>query len=146
LLTRDRTAALVLFALAAGAYWAGSSYPSGTLAQPGPGFVPRLLAALLIVAAIALFIGGKAARLPDIGFADLPIMLIIVLLLGAATLALERAGYRATVFLFLLVFIAAVERRPLWLAILLSGGFAAGSFYVINTLLRVPLPLSRWGW
>ena len=77
---------------------------------------------------------------------DARITAVIVLLLGAATFALERAGYRATFFVFLLVVLAAVERRPPWLSILLSGGFALGSFYLINTVLRVPLPVSRWGW
>lgn len=128
------------------AYWAALAYPAGSLAQPGAGFVPRLLAVLLVFAALGLLVhGGSPARLLDTDLADFPITMVIVLLLGAATFALERAGYRATVFLFLLVFLAAVERRTLWLSILLSGGFALGSFYLINDVLRVPLPVSRWG-
>ena len=42
------------------------------------------------------------------------------------------------------------DGRPLLsftgLALILSGGFALGSFYLINDVLRVPLPLGRWGW
>jgi hypothetical protein len=109
--------------------------------------VPRLLAVLLIAAAFALFVhGGSPARLVDTKLADFPITTLIVLLLAAATFALERAGYRATMFAFLLLFLVAVERRPAWLSAILSGGFALGSFYLINDVLRVPLPLGRWGW
>jgi hypothetical protein len=109
--------------------------------------VPRLLAILLIAAAFALFVhGGSPAGLRDTDFADLKISLVILVMLGAATFALERAGYRLTVCAFLLVVLVAVERRPAWLSAILSGGFALGSFYLINDVLRVPLPLGRWGW
>jgi hypothetical protein len=144
--TRDRTAALLFIALAAGAYWAASAYPTGTLAQPGPGFVPRLLAALLAFAAVALLLRSGAAASTKLELADLPISLVIVLLLGAATFALERLGYRITLAALLFVFLAIVERRTLWLSALLAAAFALGSFYVINDVLRVPLPMSRWGW
>jgi hypothetical protein len=144
--TRDCTAALVLIALAAGAYWAAAAYPAGSLAQPGPGFVPRLLAALLAIAALALFLQGGGATFKQMHLADLPITLVIVILLGAATFALERLGYRITLAALLFVFLAIVERRSLWLSALLAAAFALGSFYVINDLLRVPLPMSRWGW
>ena len=77
-------------------------------------------------------------------FADLKISLVILVMLGAATFALERAGYRATMFAFLLLFLVAVERRPAWLSAVLSGGFALGSFYLINDVLRVPLPAGTW--
>jgi hypothetical protein len=134
-----------LLALGAGAYWAVLAYPAGTLAQPGPSFVPRLLAVLLIAGALALFVhGGSAARLQDADFSDLGITLLIVALLAAATFALERAGYRVTVFGLLAIFLAAVERRPLWLSLLLAAAFALGSHHLINDVLRVPLPAGTW--
>jgi len=107
--------------------------------------VPRLLAVLLVLAALGLLVhAGSPARLVDTNLADFPITTLIVLLLAAATFALERAGYRATMFAFLLLFLVAVERRPAWLSAILSGGFALGSFYLINDVLRVPLPAGTW--
>lgn len=143
-LTRDRAAAAALAALGALAWWAALAFPAGSLAQPGPGFVPRLLAALLVAVAALLFFqkSEPGERL----FPELRITLVIVILLAAATFALERAGYRLTVALFLFVFLAVVERRPILLSSLLSIGFALASFYLINDVLRVPLPLNRWGW
>jgi hypothetical protein len=143
-LTRDRAAAAALAALGALAWWAAAAYPAGSLAQPGPGFVPRLLAGLLFVVSAVLMVvspGKGETRFPEIR-----ITLVIVLLLGAATFALERAGFRATVAAFLFLFLAMVERRPVWLSALLSIGFSLASFYLVNDVLRVPLPLNRWGW
>jgi len=146
-LTRDRVAALVLFAAAAGALWASTAYPFGTLAEPGPGLVPMLFAGVLAVGAAALFAhGGAPHRLRAADFTDLPITLVIIALLAGAALALETAGYRATAGGLLFAFIGIVERRPLWLSLVLAAGFALASFYVLNDVLRVPLPVNRWGW
>ena len=146
-LSRDRCAAAVLLVAAAGAMWASTAYPLGTLAEPGPGLVPLLFSSVLAAgSALLLAIGGTPHALSARDFADLPITLVIIALLGAAALALEPAGYRATACGLLFAFIAVVERRPWWLAALLAAGFALASFYVINDLLRVPLPVNGWGW
>jgi hypothetical protein len=146
-LTRDRAAALALAAGGVFALWAARGYPFGTLAEPGPGLVPVVLAALLTAGAIGLAVhGGAAIALRSVSFADLPLALVLLVLMGVATFALERAGYRATAAGFLFVLLAVVERRPWWIAALLSGGFALGSFWVVNNLLRVPLPVNGWSW
>lgn len=146
-MTRDRAAAFALAACAAAALWAARSYPFGTLAEPGPGLVPSLLAVLLLAGAVALALhGGAAATLRDLRLADLPLAVVLLVLMGIATFALEHAGYRATAGGLLFVLLAAVERRPWWIAALLAGGFALGSFWVVNNLLRVPLPVNGWGW
>jgi hypothetical protein len=146
-LTRDRAAALALAACASAVLWAARRYPFGTLAEPGPGLVPVLLAVLLLAGAVGLALhGGAATALRDIRVADLPLALVLLVLMGAATFALEHAGYRATAGGFLFVLLAVVERRPWWIAALLAGGFALGSFWVVNNLLRVPLPVNGWGW
>ncbi|MGH8617515.1 MAG: tripartite tricarboxylate transporter TctB family protein [Burkholderiales bacterium] len=146
-LTRDRAAALALAACAATALWAARRYPFGTLAEPGPGLVPLLLAALLLAGALGLAVhGGAATRLREVRLNDLPLALLLLALMGVATFALERIGYRATAAGFLFALLAVVERRPWWIAALLAGGFALGSFWVVNNLLRVPLPVNDWGW
>lgn len=106
--------------------------------------MPRLLAALLFLSALGLFAARPAGS--QAAFPELKIALIIAFALGAAAFALERAGYRMTVAGFLFLFLAVVERRPVWLSAVLSAAFAIASFYLINDVLRVLLPTSRWGW
>ena len=147
MICRDRAAGLALAAAGGIAIWAARSFPVGSLAEPGPALVPLLIAGLFTAGALALALhGGANVRLAAINLTDLPLAIVLLALMGAATLALEPAGYRATAGGFLFVLIAVVERRPWWIAALLAGGFALGSFWVVNNLLRVPLPVNGWGW
>jgi hypothetical protein len=38
-----------------------------------------------------------------------------------------------------------MERIKPWLALALTGGFAFGTFWLFDSLLRVPLPRGGWG-
>ena len=38
-----------------------------------------------------------------------------------------------------------MERIKLWLTLLLTFGFSFGTFWLFDTLLRVPLPRGGWG-
>jgi hypothetical protein len=60
-------------------------------------------------------------------------------------LALERLGYRLTIFVALAALLALLERQRWFTTLLFSLGFSLGSFYLFATLLRVPLPRSPWG-
>jgi len=62
-----------------------------------------------------------------------------------AAYAIERAGYRVTVALMLVFLLAVVERRSVIMSALLAAAMALGSFYLINDVLRVPLPVGAWG-
>ena len=60
-------------------------------------------------------------------------------------LAMERLGYRLTIFIALLVLAGAVERKG-WIAgILFAGGFALVTYFLFHTLLRLTLPQGPFG-
>jgi putative tricarboxylic transport membrane protein len=71
--------------------------------------------------------------------------LIIMVACVAATFALERIGYRLTTAAFLVFFLGVIERKHPLAVVLVSAGFSLASFYVIGTLLKVPLPVGPWG-
>jgi len=71
--------------------------------------------------------------------------LIILLACVAATFALERIGYRLTTAAFLVFFLGVIERKHPLSVVLVAAGFSLGSFYVVGTLLKVPLPVGPWG-
>jgi hypothetical protein len=126
--------------------WASREYPFGTLAEPGPGYLPFLLALTLAVFGAVLALRGSVVRMErEVSFGDFPHALLLLAVLSAAAFAIERAGYRVTVALMLFVLLAVIERRNVVISGLLAAGMALGSFYLINDVLRVPLPTGAGG-
>lgn len=145
-LKSDQVSGLVLAALAIYVWWLNREFPVGTLADPGPGYVPLLLAIGLgaIGLMIAVF-GGRSEPLSAILWPEAKRAVIILVACTLAGLALEHIGYRLTIFGFLVFFIGVIERKSPLAVVLVSGGFSLISFYVIGDLLHVPLPVGPWG-
>jgi hypothetical protein len=145
-LTTDRVAgaALVLVALVTLAESRG--LPLGTLRNPGPAYVPVLLAVgLLVLGGLIAATGGHAARVGDVGWSDLPHALWIVGVCAFAAWGLERLGYRLTVTASLLALLGLVERKRPVVTVAVAIGLAFGSFFLFATLLRTPLPRGPFG-
>jgi len=145
-LRSDQFSGLMLLALALYVGWANREYPIGTLQEPGPGYVPLLLAIFLGATGLLIALWGiKSRPLSGIQWPEATRAIAILIACGVATLALERIGYRLTIIVLLVFFLGVLERkRPLPVA-LVSLGFGFASFYVVGDLLRVPLPRSPWG-
>lgn len=145
-LRSDQLSGLMLLALALYVGWANLEYPVGTLSEPGPGYLPLLLAIFLGVMGLLIALwGARSAPLAAMKWTEATRAVVILIACGVATLALERIGYRLTVIALLIFFLGVLERRrPLPVA-LVSLGFGFASFYVVGDLLHVPLPRSPWG-
>lgn len=145
-LRSDQLSGLMLVALAAYVGWENRVYPLGTLQEPGPGYVPLLIAVFLggMGLLIALF-GGRSQPLGEVKWPETGRAIVILLACGVGAFALERIGYRLTVIALLVFFLGVLERkRPIPVA-LVALGFGLISYYVVGTLLHVPLPRSPWG-
>ena len=144
----DQIAGAVITAFALYVAWASREYPFGTLAEPGPGYLPFVLALTLAAFGVVLALRGSVARTQqrELRFDDLPHALVLLAVLSAAAYAFERAGYRVTVAMMLFFLLAVIERRNVMVSALLAAGMALGSFYLINDFLRVPLPVGPWGY
>ena len=142
----DQIAGAVITAFGLYVAWAAREYPFGTLAEPGPGYLPFVLAMVLAAFGALLALRGRAVPTDrQVRFDDLPHALLLLAVLSAAAYAIERAGYRVTVALMLFFLLAIVERRSVIMSALLAAAMALGSFYLINNVLRVPLPVGAWG-
>lgn len=142
----DQFSGLMLIALALYVGWENRAYPLGTLQEPGPGYLPLLLAVLL--GTIGLFValrGGRSVPLALIKWPEATRAIVILLACTAATFALERIGYRLTMIVLLVFFLGILERRRPLAVALVALGFSLASFYIIGDVLRVPLPRSPWG-
>lgn len=145
-LRNDQLSGLFLIALALFIGWQNGAYPLGTLQEPGPGYLPLLLAGFM--GAMGLLIALRGAKSPlfsSLRWPELKRAIVILVACGFGAIALERLGYRLTVLALLIFFLGVVERKNGFAVVAVAAGFSLISYFVFATWLRVPLPLGPWG-
>ena len=146
MLTTDRIAGGALCGLALYVVWESRRLPLGTWRAPGPAYMPLLLAGLLLLlGALVLASGGRAPGIHTVGWSEAPQAVLILLAAGAAVASLERLGYRLAISGLLFALLRLVERKSTGMAVAVALGLGLGSFYLFDTLLRVPLPRGPFG-
>jgi len=144
-LRSDQFSGLMLLALALYVGWENRAYPLGSVQEPGPGYMPLLLAVFLGIMGLLIALwGGKSTPLATIRWPEAKRALAIMIACAVAAVALERLGYRITIIAFLIFFLGVLERRRPLPVLLVSFGFGLITFYVMG-LLDVSLPRSPWG-
>ena len=146
MLTTDRLGggALALFGL--GVLWESRTLPLGSLHNPGPAYMPVILAvALVVLGAILVLRGGSSEPLRAVGWTEWRHAVAILAVCAFAALALDRLGYRITVTVVLAFLLGVVERRRPLFTTVFALGMALGTFYLFDTLLRTPLPRGPFG-
>lgn len=145
-LTADRVAGFALVALALGIAWESARLPIGNLANPGPGFLPLVLAIALAGFGVLLaLLDREARRWRELAWPEAWRAAAILGACAFAALALEPLGYRLTTFLIVAFLLGVMERRH-WLAVAVAAVvLSLGTHYLFATLLRVPLPRGPWG-
>jgi putative tricarboxylic transport membrane protein len=142
----DRLSGTILVLLGLFVLWERRVLPLGTHNQPGPGYFPLLLAILLIIfGGILIARGGLTRAFHSLSWSEAPHAIAILACSVFATLFMERIGYRITMIIILGFLLGAMERIRLWQALTLTLGLALGSFWLFDSLLRVPLPRGGWG-
>jgi putative tricarboxylic transport membrane protein len=145
-MTTDRLAGAALVLIGIVAIWESRAFPLGSLHRPGPAFMPVLLAALLILFGLAVAaMGAAAGRLLDVGWAEWRHAAAIFGCCAFAAWGLDRLGYRITMAVVLAMLFLALERLGAVTSLVLTVGMAWGSFYLFDTLLKVPLPRGPFG-
>jgi hypothetical protein len=120
--------------------------PLGNLQNPGPAYMPIVLGLLLaIFALLVVAFGARTERFASIGWSEWRHAVAILVVCAFMAYGLERLGYRVTVAVGLAVLLGVLERRSIVTTAAFAIGFAAGTFFLFETLLRVPLPRGLWG-
>jgi hypothetical protein len=136
--------AIVLVALLVG--WENRAYPIGSLAEPGPGYMPLLIAGALGVFGLLIALRAGASPLFNtIDWSEGRRGIVMLVACGVALFALERIGYRLTMFALLVFMLGVVERKRPVPTLLVAVGFALLSYFLFATLLKVQLPRGPWG-
>jgi putative tricarboxylic transport membrane protein len=137
-------AALVLLGIVT--LWESRVLPLGSLRSPGPAYMPVVLALILIAAGALIALVNRAGpRLAALGWSEVPHATAILAAGAFAAMALERLGYRITMAVLVLLLLRVVERKGTRFALAFAVGLAILTFYLFNTLLRVPLPRGPFG-
>ncbi|HEX9820663.1 MAG TPA: tripartite tricarboxylate transporter TctB family protein [Methylomirabilota bacterium] len=144
----DRASGVVLALLAAAVLeesWR-LGLPLGTLATPGPAYMPAVLAGGLLVAGVLVAaLSRSTVTLGEAGWSEWRHTVAILATCAFVALGLERLGYRLTMALACAVLLGAVERRRLLPTLLFAAGLAGGTYFVFDTILRVQLPRGPFG-
>ena len=144
-MTIDRVSGSALVLLGLFVIWERRVLPLGTHTQPGPGYVPLLLAILLaVLGGLLVAQGGGGAHLRTVAWSEAPHALAILACTAFATGFLEVIGYRLTM-LIVMGFLFGVMERQQMVTLILTFGFSLGTFWLFDSLLRVPLPRGEWG-
>ncbi len=145
-LRNEQLSGLLLALFAVVLAWLNRAYPLGSLHDPGPGYMPLLLAIFLGgMGLLVAVLGGKSAPVQSMAWPEARRAAMILAVCAFGAFALERLGYRLTVIAMLLVFIGVIERKKPVAAAAVAIGFALASYFLFSTLLKVQLPKSPWG-
>lgn len=145
-MTVDRVAGVALVLIGLVTIWESRAFPLGSLHRPGPAYMPVVLAALLILFGAAVFaMDERVRRLAEVGWPEWRHALAIFGACAFAAWGLERLGYRLTMAVVVAFMLLVVERKGWALGLALTVVMAWGSFFVFDTLLRVPLPRGPFG-
>jgi len=145
-MTTDRLSASVLGLFALLVIWESRQLPLGTFRHPGPAYVPVLLASLLLVFAVLILLtAGQAPKLSSLRWTEWRHALAIFVACVFSVFAIERLGYRLSMFLMLGFLVKFVERRSWISTLIFAFSLSFGSYFLFYTLLRVPLPQGPLG-
>lgn len=114
--------------------------PLGSVASPGPAYFPGVLAVLLLAAGVALAALGGGPRAASLDWREWRHGVAIFSACAFCALALERLGYRLTIFVALGFLVGVIERKSPAATLVFAAALALGTFWLFDTLLRVPLP------
>src|SRR3972149_2878898 len=129
MLTSDRVAGSALVLLAVVTAGETRRLPLGTLHNPGPGYMPLLLAVILgVLGAIVALRGGGAPPVIARRWSEAPPAFAILAGSAFAAFALERLGYRLTVIVLLAFLLGVMERKRPAVVVAVALGLSLGSF------------------
>ncbi len=142
----DAVAGIVIVLIALAVAWENRAYPIGSLAEPGPGYMPLLIAGALGVFGLLIALRAGASPLFNtIDWSEGRRGIVMLVACGVALFALERIGYRLTMIALLVFMLGVVERKRPLPTVLVAFGFAFFSYLLFATLLKVQLPRGPWG-
>ena len=114
--------------------------PFGSLAAPGAGMMPKVMAGFMILFAVLLVFGAaQSAPLASVDWSDRGHAALVVLVTGAAVAAYRQLGFLITMALLVFCLLVIVERKNALRAAAYSVALTLFAYWLFDKLLRSPL-------
>jgi hypothetical protein len=120
--------------------------PTGQLSMPGAGFLPKLIAALIIIFGLALFFRAReSATFASLNWADGKHAALVIAITAAATTLYISLGFITAMVLMMLGLLVIGERRNMTRAGIYSVSTVLLTYGVFKLALKAPLPAGPLG-
>lgn len=146
----EKVACLLFMVFAIFVGFESRKYPLGTLDNPGPGFLPLLLAIAMAAMAIALTVKVWRPRTAEVhspfwpereGLSKVSLAFAAILLFTAL---LDIAGYMVNIFFLFLILLRPIGRQKWVWSIAISTGAMVVAYLLFDKWLMIPLPRGIW--
>lgn len=123
-----------------------SDLPSGHLSMPGSGFLPKIIAVLMMIFGAALVIRGKESpAFAELGWSDLPHAAQVVVIAAIGISLYTVLGFLITLILMVSAILIVIERRNPLRAVPYAGAIVLVTYLGFEYMLKTPLPNGPWG-
>ena len=123
-----------------------SSLPFGNLSSPGSGFMPMILAILMILFGGTLMLrAGESKPFATLAWGDAKHAAMVVLITALAIAAFEPLGFVTSNVLMMFALLVAIERRGIGPAALYSVAVVGITYVLFVFLLKTPLETGPLG-
>jgi hypothetical protein len=145
-LRADHVAGGAFIAFALLVYAMSGDLPFGTLAFPGAGMMPKLVAALMILLALALIIrAGESVPLATLNWSDAGHATRVAVITAVAVALYQTLGFIVTMTLLLFALIAGAERRHPLRAAAYAIAITLLTYLLFSVALKTPLDRGIFG-
>ncbi len=130
----------LLIALGGFIVWQSKKLSVGSFRAPGPGFFPFCLGLLLIGIALIILVQGVRQK-PEVHETIRKGRVILAMVaLTAYPVVFEYVGYLLSTFLFMLLLLRTVERKPWWIGTGAAALITLFSYLLFKVWLGVQVP------
>ena len=115
--------------------------PTGQLSMPGSGFLPKIIAVLMIIFGLALVMRARESdELSSVSWSDGKHALMVIVITAAAIALYTRLGFLLTMILMMISLLIVIERKNPIRAAAYSIGVVVVAYVCFAFLLKSPLP------
>lgn len=141
---QDFWSGLLFMAAGAGALWIGTEYTFGTATRMGPGFLPRVLASILVLIGLFLAVRGAVVRGQPLQPSAIRPQIMIVVAIVVFAQMIERFGLAPTVFVVTIV--AALATTEMRWKETIPLAIAASVLSVVLFIYLLGQSMQAWDW